>query len=114
MTGGSPLTEAYPGGIMYTNVRANVRIHPERIDSSSSMGRVMARTKHVTLKDVAAHVGVSYQTVSKALTGSGEVSEATRQRILQAVEETGYRPNAIARSLKTKRTEIIGLIVPNV
>jgi len=75
---------------------------------------MMARTKHVTLKDVAANVGVSYQTVSKVLTGSGEVSEGTRQRILQAVEETGYRPNAIARSLKTKRTEIIGLIVPNV
>lgn len=108
------MTVAYPGGIMYANVRANVRTQPERIDSSSSIGRVMARTKHATLKDVAAHVGVSYQTVSKVLAGSGEVSEGTRQRILQAVEETGYRPNAIARSLKTKRTEIIGLIVPNV
>ena len=74
----------------------------------------MARTKHVTLKDVAAHVGVSYQTVSKVLTGRGEISEKTRERILQAVEEIGYRPNAIARSLKTSRTQIVGLIVPNV
>lgn len=74
----------------------------------------MARSKHVTLKDVAAHAGVSYQTVSKVLAGSGEVSDETRERILQAVEETAYRPNAVARSLKTRKTEIVGLIVPNV
>lgn len=74
----------------------------------------MAGMKHATLKDVAARVGVSYQTVSKVLNNRGEVSEETRDRIFQAVEEIGYRPNAIARSLKTSRSQIIGLVVPNI
>ncbi|HEX2646387.1 MAG TPA: LacI family DNA-binding transcriptional regulator, partial [Candidatus Dormibacteraeota bacterium] len=66
--------------------------------------------RHVSVKDVAARSGVSFQTTSKVLNGGGTVSEATRARILQAAEEMGYVPNLQARSLVMQRTRTIGLI----
>ena len=65
----------------------------------------------VTLKDVAKVAGVSYATVSRALSGSPEIGEDTRKRILKLCEDMGYTPNTIARSMVMKRTNIIGLIV---
>ncbi|MDX9991927.1 MAG: LacI family DNA-binding transcriptional regulator [Anaerolineales bacterium] len=62
----------------------------------------------VTLKAVAAHAGVSYQTVSKVLNGRLQVSPETRQRILDAVQELGYRPNQIARNMRIQRSFMIG------
>lgn len=67
----------------------------------------------MTRKDVARYVGVSPATVTYALAGNGEISEATRERVLQAVRLLGYRPNAAARSLKLGNTKTLGLIVPN-
>ncbi|MBQ5950912.1 MAG: LacI family DNA-binding transcriptional regulator [Lachnospiraceae bacterium] len=67
----------------------------------------------VTLKDVAKVAGVSYATVSRALSGSPEISEDTRCRILKLCKEMGYTPNSIARSMVKRRTDIIGLIVPS-
>jgi LacI family transcriptional regulator len=64
----------------------------------------------VTIKDVARVAGVSHGTVSKALNDSTEVSEDTRRRVAAAAERLGYRPNAIARSLKNRRTHTIGLV----
>lgn len=66
--------------------------------------------EHVSLKDIAARVGVSFQTVSKVLNGKGSVSPATRQRILQVAEELGYVPNAVARSLVRQKTRTIGIV----
>jgi len=66
--------------------------------------------KQVTLNDVAAHAGVSYQTVSRVINGKGEVSEETRQRVLKAIGELGYRPNALARSLAAGRSRTIGVV----
>ncbi|HET6824427.1 MAG TPA: substrate-binding domain-containing protein [Amnibacterium sp.] len=60
--------------------------------------------------DVAAAAGVSHQTVSRFLKGDPTVRAATRQRIEQAVAELGYRPNAAARALASRRTRTIGLI----
>ena len=67
--------------------------------------------RHVSVKDVAAHCGVSFQTTSKVLNGKGSVSEATRARILRAAKDLGYLPNLAARSLVMRRTQTVGLIV---
>ncbi len=65
-------------------------------------------TKKVTLKEVAARAGVSYQTVSKVLNRQAQVSKETEQRIRDAVNELGYRPNQIARNMRANRSHMIG------
>jgi len=62
----------------------------------------------VTLKEVAARAGVSYQTVSKVLNRKVQVSKETEARILQAAQDLGYRPNQIARNMRLKRSYMIG------
>lgn len=65
------------------------------------------------IKDVARRAGVSTSTVSHVLNGTKYVSPALRERVLAAVRELGYRPNRIARSLKTRATATLGVVVPN-
>jgi LacI family transcriptional regulator len=65
-----------------------------------------------TLHDVAALAGVSPRTVSRVVNDEGGFGEATRLRVLDAIEKVGYRPNLLARALITKRTGTIGLVVP--
>jgi len=67
-----------------------------------------------TIKQVAARLGVSPSTVSRALAGHSRVSAETRERVQQAVRELEYRPNAVARRLKQSRTRVAGLIVPDI
>jgi len=62
----------------------------------------------ITLKEVSARAGVSYQTVSKLLNHQVHLSQETEERIWQAVEELGYKPNLIARSLRSRRSHLIG------
>src|SRR5690349_8759941 len=64
-----------------------------------------------TLEDVAAHAGVGRGTASRVLNGSGQVSEQARTAVLTAVEELGYVPNQAARTLVTRRTESVALVV---
>lgn len=64
----------------------------------------------VTIRDVAERAGVSYQTVSRVINNKGEVAAGTRQRVLEIIEELGYHPSAIARSLAHQRTRTLGLI----
>lgn len=64
----------------------------------------------MNLKSLAKNLGVSETTVSRALNGYPEVSERTRQRVLAAAEAVGYRPNPMARSLASGRTNVIGII----
>lgn len=66
--------------------------------------------RRVTARDVAAVVGVTPATVSKALNDSPEVSAATRDRVLDAVRRLGYRPNSVARGLRARRTHTLGLV----
>jgi LacI family transcriptional regulator len=66
----------------------------------------------VTLKDLAAELGLSITTVSRALAGYSDVAASTRQRVLQAAEEMGYVPDATARRLQKGRTDTIGFIIP--
>jgi LacI family transcriptional regulator len=62
------------------------------------------------LRDVASKAGVSFQTAGKVLNGKGSVSPKTRERILDAAENLGYVPNALARSLVTRSTCTIGIV----
>lgn len=68
----------------------------------------------VTVADVARRAGVSTASVSRALSGADGVSAAVRERVVAAAQALGYRPNTVARSLRTTRTQTIGLIVPDV
>jgi len=68
----------------------------------------------VTLKDVAKHAGVSYATVSRVLADKPNITPETRQRVLNSVQELGYRPNRIAQSLQAKRSSIIGIVITDI
>jgi len=67
-----------------------------------------------TLQDVANEVGLSANTVSRALRGQSGVSEPTRERIRRAAEQLGYVPNVHARSLVLGSHRTIGLVITNV
>lgn len=69
---------------------------------------------NLRIKDVAQAAGVSVTTVSRVLSNNGPVREAVRQRVLGAIEQLGYRPNAAARRLRSGDTATIGLIVSDV
>jgi LacI family transcriptional regulator len=68
----------------------------------------------VTMADVAREAGVSLMTVSRVVNNKGDVSPATRQRVLEIIEQLGYRPSSIARGLVTQRTGTLGLVMPDV
>ncbi len=67
-----------------------------------------------TIYDVARLAGVSTATVSRALNGTGQIAAPTRAAIEAAVEQLGYRANTIARSLVTKSTQTIALLLPDI
>jgi LacI family transcriptional regulator len=67
-----------------------------------------------TIHDVAAHAQVSIATVSKALNGSGRMTEATRARVLESAKALNFRPNALARGLHSKRSFTVGLLTDDV
>lgn len=67
-----------------------------------------------TMADVAREAGVSLMTVSRVVNEKGDVSPATRQRIVAIIERLGYRPSGIARGLATQRTGTLGLVLPDV
>lgn len=69
--------------------------------------------KRVTSIDVAKLAGVSQATVSRVFSPSTNVSEEKQERVLAAARQLGYHPNAIARSLTTNRTNIIGIVMAN-
>ncbi|MGD8485839.1 MAG: LacI family DNA-binding transcriptional regulator [Chloroflexota bacterium] len=67
-----------------------------------------------TVLDVAKRARVSPMTVSRVVNGSGPVSPTLRARVEKALKETGYVPNTVARNLRTKRTDTIGLVMPDI
>lgn len=68
----------------------------------------------VTIDDVARVAGVSRQTVSRAMNGKGEISAATRHRVLATIEELDYRPSAFARGMRTQRAGTLALILSDI
>ena len=69
---------------------------------------------NVTIKDVAKLAGVSISTVSRVINDSKPVTDEVKQRVLDVIKETGYVPNPLARSLVTKKSKLLGVIVPEV
>ena len=69
--------------------------------------------RRVTIRDVARAAGVSTATVSQVLNGSRPVAEATRLRIEEVIAELQYRPNTFARALKTLRSQLVGVVLPD-
>jgi len=67
----------------------------------------------VTLREVAERAQVAISTVSAVINNSAPVSERTKQRVLKAIEALNYRPNRLARSLKTRQSFSVGVIVPD-
>ncbi|MEO1085321.1 MAG: LacI family DNA-binding transcriptional regulator, partial [Acidobacteriota bacterium] len=79
--------------------------------------RGSSKRARIRLKDVAAHAGVSVSTVSLVLNGAPRaeaLATETRERVLGAARELGYRPNYLARSLRGKRTHSLGVLVPEI
>ncbi|GAA3705222.1 LacI family DNA-binding transcriptional regulator [Zhihengliuella alba] len=72
-----------------------------------------APTRRPTVKQVAAHAGVSHQTVSRYLRGDQGMKPATIARIEQAVRELDYRPDLVARSMRTGRTRVLAVLLPS-
>ena len=72
-----------------------------------------ASDRRVTAREVAELAGVSISAVSRTFTKGASVSPATREKVLTATRSLGYQPNVLARSLMTRRTELIGLISNN-
>ena len=67
-----------------------------------------------TIQDVARRAGVSTATVSRVISGRGYVSRATREQVLVAADALGYMPNGLARGLKTQRSGLVALLVPEI
>ena len=70
-------------------------------------------TMAIRLKDLALHLNLSVSTISAALQNRGDISEATRLRVFEAVKKFGYHPNSLARSLVTRKTNVLGVLVPD-
>ncbi len=69
---------------------------------------------NTTIYDVAREAGVSMATVSRVVNGNPNVKPTTRKKVLEAIEKLGYRPNAVARGLASKRTTTVGVIIPDI
>src|SRR5258708_8624060 len=72
--------------------------------------QTLGHKKHITIHDVAAQSGVSYQTVSRVINNMPDVAPKTRLRILNVMEDLGYRPNMTARQLVSQRSSVIGFV----
>jgi DNA-binding LacI/PurR family transcriptional regulator len=73
-----------------------------------------ARVRAPSIRDVARIAGVSYQTVSRALNNSENIRSTTKDRVLEVIEQLGYRPNQAARALVTSRSRTIGVLTSQV
>ena len=80
----------------------------------NEMNNNSGNDKTMTIHDVARELGVSASTVSRAISGKGRIGAATRDRILDYIEEHGFYPNAAAQSLAQSRTNNIAIILPEV
>lgn len=68
----------------------------------------------VTLRDVAKHAGVSSITVSRVVNDSGYASQATREKVEAAVSELGYVPNRVASNLRSRQSDMLALVLPDI
>src|SRR5690625_3025811 len=71
-------------------------------------------TMSITIYDVAREANVSMATVSRVVNGNPNVKPTTRKKVLATIERLGYRPNAVARGLASKKTTTVGAIIPDI
>ncbi len=74
----------------------------------------MIKTGNITIKDIARRLEISSSTVSRALHDHPDISADTKQKVMSLAQELDYHPNSIAQSLKSMRTNTIGVIVPEI
>ena len=77
-------------------------------------GGAVKAHKPATIEDVAVVAGVSIATVSRALNEPGKVADSTRRRVIEAVAQTGYTTNAMARNLRMRKSNMILILAPDV
>lgn len=82
--------------------------------SPTRMSKPRGPVKRVTVRDVAERAKVSVTTVSYVLNNRGSIGEETRQRVLKAAKKLGYQQNRAAQAMKTGRSNILGLVFPNI
>jgi LacI family transcriptional regulator len=87
---------------------------PRDYDGTNGDTAPDGRARRVRLSDVARRANVATSTASRALNGIGELSDETRAAVLRAAEELDFRPSPVARSLRTRRSHTVGLVVPTV
>jgi LacI family transcriptional regulator len=75
---------------------------------------VRAKQRHPTLVDIAALANVAPMTVSRVINGSGYVSTEMREKVQRVIDKLEYHPNALARGLKSQRSNVIGILVPDI
>jgi LacI family transcriptional regulator len=74
----------------------------------------LKHSSHVTLEDIAKKLHVSRVTVSKALRGHSDISDETAKKVRRVAKELGYSPNYMARNLSSRRSNMLGLVVPKI
>jgi DNA-binding LacI/PurR family transcriptional regulator len=77
-------------------------------------GQESERKRHPTIVDIAKRAGVAPMTVSRVVNDSGYVSQEMRAKVERAVRELNYHPNGLARSLKRQRTQVVGILLPDI
>ncbi len=70
--------------------------------------------KRLTIKDIAKECNVSIATVSNVLNGKGKAAPATREKIMEAIQRTGYKPNGVAKGLRSSKSHLIGIIAEDI
>lgn len=81
---------------------------PER-QGGRSVGK-----RSISIKEISQLAGVSVATVSRVINQNGRYSKETEERVLQIIREYGYQPNLVARGLRTRRLQVVGVIVPDI
>ena len=98
--------------VLHNGAGGRARVRHRRVPGASG-GSLGVRGRRATIRDVADAAGVSPATVSQVLNGARPVAGATRARITQIIEELEYRPNTFARGLKTLRSHLVGIVLPD-
>jgi LacI family transcriptional regulator len=116
--------EAGPSNLLTGRANFGLDIQDRPVGGSTAMTRNRLRNRlddeaprsgrQVRLAEVAARAEVSTSTASRVLSGRGDFTDATKDAVIRAADELGYRPSPVARSLRTRRSYTVGLVVPSV
>ncbi|MCU4176142.1 LacI family DNA-binding transcriptional regulator [Carboxylicivirga sp. N1Y90] len=78
------------------------------------MAKGTSKSGEITINDIAKELNIAASTVSRALNNSTKISEATKQKVRKVAEELGYEINLVASSLSKNKTNLIGVVIPNI